>query len=214
MRVKPVLVFATLALATTACGGNHSTFRRLAETRSTGGVPPTAPTTLTTNASGSFPSAPPATATTVSCLAGQLDGQFRGFQGATGSWFSTFWIADTSPSSCALQSVVSVELLDARGVVERTASAPLTHPVELSADAAFPPQNANPPPTERLVSVTVGWPTLAELAGGRCPQPMFTLTTVRIELRGSQAVTITDLSADGGIPSLCGSVFRIEHVEP
>ena len=166
-------------------------------------------------------------ASEAACDAAQLGIQYTGSQGATGNWTAGFWIADRSQSPCALRSSVTVDLVDRFGA-ERSASASLRAPIQLSAGATLPSTSgANPPPGEQLGSLVLAWPTLPnaidELTGSdggpnaQCPQPLFTPVAAQITLNGEQPVMVNQLSIEGPVPSsigsLCGDLVQIWHID-
>jgi hypothetical protein len=160
----------------------------------------------------------------ISCSADQLDVEYRGTQGATGNYFAAFWIADTSAASCTLPSQVTVNLLDAQNVAQRSATYLINASIPLSARALMPADGMNPAQGESLAYITLEWPTVFDsglgpvIGSSKCPQPAFVPTSVRITL-GDQAPILVnilgpDIESPDGIGSLCGPNFSINSVGP
>ena len=156
------------------------------------------------------------------CLASQLDVQYRGSQGGAGNWISAFWVANPSGTPCALRSSVTVELLDDQGN-NRTATLAIGSPILLSAMGSMPPPGQDPAPGQLLADVALEWPTEANAVlglggtGTRCPLPLFQPQSARVTFAGAQPVVVGQLSNAGPAPSgsvgsICGSDVRIFDV--
>ncbi len=164
---------------------------------------------------GAPPAVPePSVAVAAPCLADQLDIEFEGTQGGAGNWFAAFWIADTSPSACALPMQVTAQFLDAQGAVHDSATLAAAGELTLSARATLPPPGHDPGAGEMLAALVLGWPTEADAAlemgstGAVCPVPPFTPVSVRVQFEGQEPITISDLGAHGGIGSICGPITQ------
>lgn len=181
-----------------------------------GHSPPLATPTTTTP-----PAAPAASAL---CAAPQLNVQYRGTQGAAGNFASSFWIANTANTPCSLQSGVSVQILDARGVA-LSATASIKSPISLSADAVMPPPDQDPETGQVLGVLTIAWPTIANGAltlgatNGECPQALFEPESAHIKFSGVGPIAVDQLVESGvspasTIPSICGTRFFVWDVGP
>jgi hypothetical protein len=214
--LRKILVLLVVAVGICSCG-SPSPAKSVGPARSSTITTISPPTTLVTTTTTTVP------ASEATCNAGQLRIQYAGSQGATGNWTAGFWIADRSPTPCAIRSSITVDLVDQYGAV-RSASAPLLAPIPLSASAMLPSTSGvNPPSREQLGSLVLAWPTLPDaidaLTGGdggpnaQCPQPLFTPESARITFGGAQPVTVYQLSIAGSAPSsvgsLCGNFVRI-----
>jgi hypothetical protein len=161
----------------------------------------------------------PSVATAPACLADQLDIEFRGTQGGAGNWFAAFWIANTSPSACALPMQVTAQFLDAQGAVHYSATLAAAGQLTLSARAALPPPGHDPGAGEVLAALVLGWPTEPDAAlemgstGAQCPVPLFTPVTARVQFDGQEPITISGLGANGGIGSICGPISLLPDLQ-
>lgn len=97
------------------------------------------------------------------CTTGQIAGEIRGIQGEAGTWTAEIWVADMSPTPCALQSPVEMDLLNSSGVVQLHASAPYSVALPLTANTPFPALGSIPS-AGQLANFALFWPNDANAA--------------------------------------------------
>ena len=203
IRLAAIVIAVSTAL--TSCGGGP--VGRSARPKNSS--VPTSTTSPPTTTTSMVPSTIPA------CTASQLNGQYRGSQGAAGNLVSSFWIANSAASPCALRSSVTVELLDSAGHT-RTMSHAIDSPILLSAMGIIPPLGQNPAQGQMLASLIIGWPTVpnaVEALGGtgvQCPQPLLQAHMARITFDDAEPLIVENLTnsgppPSGSIPPICGS---------
>jgi hypothetical protein len=144
------------------------------------------------------------------CRDAQLRISFTGSQGGTGNLFSTFRMTDIANAACQLMSPLIVELFDASGTTRRKVVLGSFSPIALTPQALVP-TNPLAPSDAGVATVTLGWFNLPDAilslgaTGDTCPQPLFTATLAEFSFAGQPPVFVRDLSANGGIPSMCGT---------
>lgn len=197
-----------MGVVLSACGGGQPT-----ATQHNGPPPSSTVTKPPLTTTSAVPSS------VVTCSAEQLAAEFRGSQGSAGNWFSTFWIANTAATPCAVRSGVAVVLTNGEGET-RTATAAIGSPILLSPKGIIPPLGQDPTGGQSLANLTLGWPTVpnavSQLTGGggtQCPQPLFEAESALITFTGAQPLTVNQLTTStGSVPSICGSDVRVSEI--
>lgn len=154
---------------------------------------------------------PPTTQPPTSCRKGQLQARLVGIQGATGNWAATFWIADTSPQPCLLNAPVRVDLLDASGQTQLTATSSFNS-IPLTADTSIPTDHVVK--SGDLAYLTLLWPTDGSFAGGVCPTPDFVPSAARITFDGATSLNVKDLQAGPRAVAICGQHISTPSIGP
>ena len=161
-------------------------------------------------------------ATSATCRADQLVIRYKGSQGAAGNIASAFWVANTSGSSCSLQTSVTVDLLNVSGATSLSASSTLETPVPLPANTEMPIGDTVPG-GDHLASVVLMWPSVPDAAlmmgstSGVCPQPLFSPAAIRFGFNGIAPITVSQLAAGSGPAqplSICGTHVSIANTGP
>jgi len=141
----------------------------------------------------------------------------KGIQGATGNWAAAFWVADSAPAACGLQSPVTVDLVNGAGNVELRATMAFA-PVPLSAASAIPSGDANP--AGHLAYLTLFWPTDPNAASemgdtsGHCPTADFVPAAVEMSFGDSGVISAANLGGVDRQIAICGQRVSIQAVGP
>jgi hypothetical protein len=177
-----------LVLALVSCSGSATKAISPATLTSTSttSAPPTTgavtPTTVAPMTTTTVPTATLSTAGLVACNENELEAEYKGVQGAVGNWAAGFWLVDTSPHACVLQSPARLDLLNSAGGVQLSATGSFMS-IALSADTSMPPDNTVP--SGQLAILSMFWPNDWDAEGavnGRCPSPDFVLRQYRSAL--------------------------------
>jgi len=204
------VVTVLLGVFAGACDHNHppisasSSAAAAAETSTppaTDAVMSTTATPMTTTTSTT-----PSTVGLAACREGQLQIRPKGIQGATGNWAGAYWVADTSPQACVLQSPVKVNLLNGTGGVQLSATSS-SPSLRLSGDTPMPADNIVS--SGQLAYVSLFWPTDGSFAGGRCPTPDFIPAAIEITFGNSGPTTVSNIPVDGREVAICGQHMSV-----
>ena len=146
------------------------------------------------------------------CVASELKIELGSIQGAGGNLVATFWVADGSPHACLLESPARMDLLNAAGGVQLSATQSFA-PVSLSADTALPLDNTIT--TGGLAYIGLEWPTDPNAAlaqgstSGSCPSPDFGPSAAHFTFGSSGRVDVTQLRSGSFQISICGGYVSL-----